>query len=350
MGRSGRSRRVVRVLAANAAVFAALLLALEGAVRVARPDVGPAGSEAALLVDSAFVDAEGRTPGLRPGAVGRANGETVRVDGSGYHLLAGNVTAPDSAGVWLWLGDSVLFGLGVPADSGLAGRVALAQDTARALSPAVLGWGTQDYRRRLDAALRAGLRPARVTVVWCLNDADPGRPSAPGTVPLLVDWRRKATVWLNAHSRLYRLAKGVALDRPARYYAYDRTFYEPLAEVERPPARADTALAHLRAVADTLAARDIPLDVVVVPYEPQLRPGGDALPQEVLVPRLRSWGLPVLDLLPAFRAAGGEPERLYLWSDGIHLSAAGHAVAASAVARWEPHSPPSVRPPETAPD
>lgn len=324
-----------RVLAANAVGVAALLIALEGGVRVVRPDIGPAGTEASLFLDSAFVDAEGRTTGLRPGADGRANGERVRVDSAGYHRLDGNAEAADSAGVWLWLGDSVLFGVGVPADSGVAARVAAMQDTARVLSPAVLGWGTQDYRRRLDAVLAAGLRPERVTVLWCLNDADPGRPSPPGTRSFVESRRRRLISWLNRHSRLYRLVKGAALDRPARYYAYDRAFYEPLADGRGAPARIDTALAHLGAVRDTLAARDIPLDVAVVPYEPQLRPGGDRLPQQVLVPRLRQWGVPVLDLFDAFAEADGDPAELYLWSDGIHLSARGHAVAARAVSRWE---------------
>ena len=335
--RGGGLRRVGRVVLANVVGVVGLLLALEGGVRVLRPDIGPAGSEAALLLDSAFVDAEGATAALRPGAEGVANGERVRVDGRGWHRLAGNADA-EGAPPWLWLGDSILFGVGVPADSGLAGRLAARQNTARVLSPAVLGWGTQDYRRRLDAALASGLRPARVTVVWCLNDADPGRPSAPGTVALAEDLRRKGVSWLNRHSRLYRLAKDAALDRPARYYAYDRAFYPPLldARIERPAARIDTALAHLRAVRDTLAARDVPFDVVVVPYEPQLRADGDRLPQLALVPRLRRWGVPVLDLADAFAAVPGDPADLYLWSDGIHLSARGHAVAAEAVSRWRP--------------
>ena len=335
---SGRAGRVARVVAVNAVGVAVLLLLLEGAVRVLRPDIEPAGTEASVLLDDAFVDAEGATVGLRPGAEGVANGAPVRVDAGGFHVYRGNAMVPDSAGVWLWLGDSVLFGVGVPADSTVAGRLALRQDTARVLNPGVIGWGPADYRRRLDAALAAGLLPERVTVLWCLNDALPPRPLHPQDAPASGELWGQTKAWLNVHSRLYRLAKDAALDRPARYFAYDRRLYEPLANAPegRPEAPIDRALAQLWAIRDTLGARAIPLDVVVAPYEPQLRPGSRA-PQLALVPLLESQGIPTLDLLDAFaEAAGDDPSALYLWSDGIHLSSRGHAVAARAVAGWHP--------------
>ena len=341
------SARWGRVLLANVVGVALLLALLEGGVRVVRPDIGPAGAEASLLQSRAFADRLGTSTGLRPGATGVANGERVAVDDQGFHVYAGNAARPasgpgsaGSAGVWLWLGDSVAFGIGVPADSTLAGRLALAQDTARVLNPSVIGWGTADYRRRLDAALAGGLRPDRVTLVWCLNDADPARPSQRGDVSRVESARRNGISWLNRHSRLYRLAKGVALDRPARYFAHDRRLYARLgapqrsAEAGGPGLGIDRALSDLWAIRDTLAARGVPLEVVVVPYEPQLRPGGDSAPQRLLAARLRQRGIAALDLLVAFRAYGGDPADLYLWSDGIHLSAEGHRLAARAVAGW----------------
>ena len=328
-----RRTRWGRVLAANLIGVVVLLAVLEVGVRLLRPDIGPAGTEAALFQDRAFQDQVGFSTGLRPGATGQANGQIVRVDSGGFHVYAGNAGVPASAPVWLWLGDSVTFGVGIPPDSSLAGRIALAQDTARVLNPSVLGWGTADYRRRLDAALADGLRPDWVTLVWCLNDADPTRPSQPGEVSRAEVARRDAISWLNRHSRLYRLTKSVALDRPARYFAHDRRLYEPLLDPrhDRPESGIDRALADVWAIRDTLAARAIPFEIVVVPYEPQLRPG-DPSPQLALVPRFRQRGIPTLDLLGAFRQYGGAPADLYLWSDGIHLSARGHALAARAIA------------------
>lgn len=324
--RTSRSvRRWAGVVAANVVGVVVLLLVLEGAVRVTRPDIGPAGSDRALFLDSAFVDAEGRTTGLRPGAVGQANGVTVRVDAGGFHEYAGNSGVADSALVWLWLGDSVTFGVGVTPDSTVAGRLAARQDTAFVRNPSVLGWGTADYRRRLEGALESGLRPARVTLVWCLNDADPSRPSAAGEVHVLESARRDVITWLNVHSRLYRWAKDVALDRPARYYEHDRQLYLGNG--------LDDALTDLEAVARVLEDAAVPLEVVVVPYEPQLRERGDRTPQAMLLLELRFLEVPVLDLLDSFLEAG-EPESLYLWSDGIHLSARGHAVAAEAISAW----------------
>jgi lysophospholipase L1-like esterase len=334
---SGRLGRVAGVVAVNVAVAGLLLLVLEGAVRLLRPDIQPAGTEADVLLDDAFVDAEGATVGLRPGAEGVANGAAVHVDADGFHVYAGNGAVPDSAGAWLWLGDSVLFGVGVPADSTVAGRLALRQDTARVLNPAVIGWGPADYRRRLDAALAAGLRPDRVTVLWCLNDALPPRPLVAPDAPASATLWAQTRAWLNVHSRLYRWAKDAALDRPARYFAHDRVLYETLASADRPEAPIDQALRQLWAIRDTLSARGIPLDVVVAPYEPQLRPGSRA-PQQALVPLLESRGIPTLDLLDAFaEVAEDDPSALYLWSDGIHFSSRGHAVAARAVAGWRPY-------------
>lgn len=325
--RPHRARRLAGVAAANLVGVAVLLVGLEAAVRGLRPEIGPAGSDAGLFLDAAFADRAGTTVGLRPGARGEANGAAVAVDADGFHVYAGNAAAPDSA-AWLWLGDSVLFGVGVEADSTVAGRLALAQDTARVLNPAVLGWGPPDYRRRLEAALEDGLRPGRVTLLWCLNDADPGRPQTAAEVGALDDAWRRAKTWLNVHSRLYRLAKDAALDRPARYLAYDGAFYDPLPEAVLEP---------VWAIRDALAARGVPFEVAVVPYEPQLRPGGGLEAQAALVPRLRAGGVRTLDLSGAFlEAADGDPAPLYLWSDGIHLSARGHAVAARAIARWRP--------------
>ncbi|MGB3544631.1 SGNH/GDSL hydrolase family protein, partial [Rubrivirga sp.] len=278
------------------------------------------------FLDSAFVDDGGRTTGLRPGAEGEANGETVRVDARGFHVYAGNAGLEDEA-VWLWLGDSVTFGVGVAQDATVAGRIAARQDTALVLNPSVLGWGTADYRRRLQATLEDGPRPARVTLVWCLNDADPSRPSAAGEVSALEDAKRKTVAWLNVNSRLYRLAKDAALDRPLRYYRYDRALYQD--------ARLDSAWTDLEEIVAVLEDADVPLEVVVVPYEPQLRDGGDRLPQEVVAPRLRALGVLVLDLYEPFLEAG-DAGGLYLWSDGIHLSKRGHGVAADAIARWRP--------------
>jgi hypothetical protein len=237
-------------------------------------------------------------------------------------------------------------GIGVPQDSSLAGRLALRTDSLRVVNPSLLGFAHADYLRVLDALLAdSTLRLARVTVVWCLNDVYPETGAhEPGTGLRTAAGGLVAT--LNRHSRLYRLLKAVALDRPLAYYEYDRRFYVAHAASGSPVRTAEAdltphlpaAVARLAAMQDRCAARGIPFAVAVVPYEPQLRtpsPGtvaGERLPQRLLLDRLQSLGIPALDLALVMEAAApGDPDALYLWADGIHLSVRGHAVAADAI-------------------
>lgn len=334
------------MLGINAAILALLLLGLEGAVRIAKPGIGPAGTDRGLLIDSAYVDAEGVSTGLRPNASGVSNGARLTVDARGFLRYAGNAASSQDGPSWLLLGDSVTMGIGVDPDSSLAGRLALALDSVRVLNPSLLGYNVGDYLR-IGTALAAdstlGIR--RATVVWCLNDTYPEyRIQAPGQD----GWRQRlgsAVEALNRHSRAYRWLKAVAADRPLVYYRFDRRFYAPHAT---PPDTTDLdpdlatafpqALDRLVRLRDTLAVRGIPLDVVVVPYHAQLRPPapgtleGDRLPQRVLADHLSEAGLTVRDLAPHFEAVASDPDGVFLYDDGIHLSALGHAVMAEALA------------------
>lgn len=86
----------------------------------------------------------------------------------------------------------------------------------------------------------------------------------------------------------------------------------------------------MAAAADSIGAR---FGVVVFPYASQIYGDGSARLQQQLVLLGREEGWPVLDLLPAFlRAAeqGAPPLLLDSW----HPSAAGHDVAAVAIAEW----------------
>ncbi|MDX1419579.1 MAG: hypothetical protein R3181_06385 [Rubricoccaceae bacterium] len=347
--RSQAWRRAAAVVGINVGVALGLLLLLEAGVRLARPDIGPAATDAALVADRRFVDATGRSTGLRPGARGTSNGALFSIDARGFLRYRGNAALPDSAGAWLLLGDSVAMGIGVPPDATFAGLLALSADSVRVLNPSLIGYSHADYLRVLRTLLADdALRIRRVTLVWCLNDPypetgsrDPGqglRTVAGGTVAAL-----------NRHSRLYRLLKSVALDRPLAYYEHDRQFYTPHADAlasARPAPDAPfytdalpSALESLAAMRALCAARAIPFEVVIVPYEPQLRPPspgsveGERLPQRLLLGHLETLGIPALDLAPAFVAAApDDPSTLFLWADGIHLSPRGHAVAAETLA------------------
>jgi lysophospholipase L1-like esterase len=61
------------------------------------------------------------------------------------------------------------------------------------------------------------------------------------------------------------------------------------------------------------------------------------MPQERLRQKLESEGVRVYDLAPFLLATGVPPADLYLYADGIHLSARGHALIADFLLRQ--HTP-----------
>jgi lysophospholipase L1-like esterase len=94
----------------------------------------------------------------------------------------------------------------------------------------------------------------------------------------------------------------------------------------------------LRAIKAALDAAGIPLLVVIVPYEYQLRqPTTENLrPQEVLGKILTEGGFKFLDMRSQFQEAQKQKSLrssdFFLFNDHAHLSAAGHALVAEALA------------------
>jgi len=304
---------MLRVVVLNILLTVLLLMAVEGCVRVAYPEIGPIGLDAALVSSDRFGD----TAGLQPGSSGQVYGTEMAVDGDGFLVYsAANRTAPS----WLLLGDSVTMGIGVAADSTFVGRLAASVDSAAVKNPSLVGYGAADYVTVLRALLsRTDLEIRWATVVWCLNDAhdrveganDPGAFTRRNVGPGLG--------FLHRHVRTYQWAKATFADRPRAYLLHDLGFYEDDAFDY-----ADRHLATLRAVADSA---QIHLDLVVVPYEPQLRAEArphDLLPQDRLAEAARRHGIAFHDAAEVFRSVEASAS-LYRYGDGIHLSERGHA-------------------------
>lgn len=320
-----RTAAWTRVVLVNGVLAALLLLGLEGAVRLARPEITPVGTDAALLQDSVYA----ATPGLRPHAAGTSNGARLQVDARGFWRYA--AAAPAGRPGWLFLGDSVTMGLGVAPDSTFAGRLAAGQDTLAVLNPALLGYDVQDYRNVLDHLLNAppAATPhlARVTLFWCLNDAYSAAPGTAGPGQEVRDLGGPFLTFVRRHFFTYQWLKATLFDRARTYYEHDRQLYT--AAVVNAVAR-DLRAMHARA-----AARGISFEVVLLPYAYQLRQAEapDAFrPQQLLGARLTAAGVPVYDAAPFLLTHAAEPEALYLYGDGIHLSAAGHRLVAAFLA------------------
>jgi lysophospholipase L1-like esterase len=227
------------------------------------------------------------------------------------------------------------------------------------LNAGVGATGLNDYYHFIEARA-AALEPDVVLVNVVLNDIEPPRNTAPtaraeaAAGPGLV---RRINGALVLHSEAYLLAytsfksllyRMRVLDIN-RVHEYDFLPLEPPSDKQAAAWRA--SVDWLDRIASLTRSRGWPLVVTIFPMEIQLTPElvalyqrefGTRLGPEVLAGepqrRIREWGaaheVPVLDMLPAFRAAATQP--LYLRNraityDPVHPNPLGHRVAGAAL-------------------
>jgi len=306
-----------------------LLSLLEVTARVALPFVKRQGTDRTLLRRGGV----GESVGWVPNARGTSFDAVFETDERGFRRIGGPARYDEA---WLLLGDSVTVGVGVPAEETFPALLQAAHPALRVLGTAVIGYSIDDYVTVLRE-LTSGAEPVRRVILFlCLNDvAERMAPEAAGS---LVDHVR---FWLRDQSVFYQWLKGVLTDRSRVYYEVAAASY-----TNGDPGwqRLAAGLGELRRIA---AQRGLDLRVVVLPYEAQLRSSDPGLlvPQRMLHDRLASLGIPSLDLKPAFAASEMPPQDLFLWKDAMHLSPAGHALAARAVEAWLGADPASGSPP-----
>ena len=149
--------------------------------------------------------------------------------------------------------------------------------------------------------------------------------SAYSPTPLLSRVGGAGLTFIRRHVRTYQWLKALFFDRPRTYFEHDVRLYDGPS--------VDAAVEDLRRLKTLAAAHSIHLEVVLLPYEYQLRAAADPevfRPQRLLRERIAAAGLPVYDPAPYLLAAGAEPADLYLYGDGIHFSEEGHRL----IAEW----------------
>lgn len=314
-------RRILIVIVTNLITVVLLLLGIEWGVRMAYPALKPIGTSAGLFENQVY----GASRGLRPNAIGESNGAVFRVDG--YGMLSYTRSFEPSKKSILFLGDSVTMGIGVAPDSTFAGLVSQRLDSVNVLNPSLIGYNAQDYLRLLrtlvgDDDQRAFFGVKRVLLFWCLNDIynDSVQLEEPGSAMRRLGGA--ALPWLRRHAMSYQWVKALAVDRPAAYYLHDAALY---GQDSKLLATSIDVLAQIYALC---REEEVALDVILLPYAYQLRPGypmDEPTPQMILRQQLAAEGIAVMDLLPGLKQS--DPERLeslYLWGDGIHFAPFGH--------------------------
>lgn len=310
----------MRIFVINVFVVAILLVGIEIAIRVTHPEITPLGTDARLVSDSVFSE----LPGPNPKASGTSNGATFHVDADGFwrYSVKNDAGAPS----WLLIGDSVTMGMGVDPDSSYAGILARRFPRLTIRNPSLIGYSSSHYARLIEyfvTSEASRVHPIeRITIFWCLNDASSGNQVAEPNQqhrriaePLLSKARR--------HAFTYQWIKASFFDRPQAYYRHDSRFYTGKS--------LELAVADLESIAELCFEHDYSCDIILLPYEYQLR---EHLlePQQLLAERLA--GLPVEIYNPAqwLLNTAGSPDDLYLYGDGIHFSERGHRLIADYVA------------------
>jgi hypothetical protein len=320
-----------RFLAAAGALATLLVLALAAELVVRRCTAVPfLGNSANLFAPRRFGDSTGNARE----AEAVSFGEPVFLDRDGFRVPRRGYVGPAGRALLL-VGDSVAFGPGVPEPETLAGRLRASRPDWNVLNAAVIGHAVPDHLAVVRTVLAERDDVAAVWLVYCLNDLStesatairaalaPETTAAPPpsgwverlrSVPILA----RANELLRERSKLYLLVRNRLSDPPRLYFAADLALYTRPAEV------VEAELAPLAELARLVAARGLPLLVVVAPYAYQLREPSpeNLLPQRLVLAFLERHGIPALDARPALEPLGADA---FLPYDPMHLSGEGFA-------------------------
>ena len=304
---------------------------------------------------------------LRPNLTTSLGGVTIRTNR--YGLRGGEITAipPPSTRRLLLLGDSVVFGQEIPEEQTVAGLLprqlaARGLGTTEVLNAGVPGYDTVSEARLL-ALVGLALRPDTVVVGMSLNDHDVTPQYSPygllvrkeldQRAPSLVDRSEFVALlgWVVRWARGDLLMQLVAAQEVRQGGPQQpRQRIPPVEENIRTlrlafyrnpvPAywqRLRDALATIQTLCETRGIRAL---VAIFPEAFQVETTDpDRTPQVQLLAACREAHIECLDLQPAFFRVGGD-----LFNDVSHPNAAGHALAAEAIARTLAR-PPGAQPP-----
>ena len=289
-----------------------------------------------LFTPHRFGPSFGNTPGLE----GIAFNEKFNIDNDGFRYEPDfKGTAPADAPAILIIGDSVSFGPGVKENETLAGLLRRAVPDKRIYNASVLGYDTFDYKNVISSVVAQKPGIKEVILFYCLNDlsnvsqqiirqqTEPyENPDLPRDQPTIA---RRINDYLRTRSKLYLWLRSMLYDSSKTYFLNDVSFYQKDDSELKP------ALQPLADIHDSLAASGIKFKVFILPYEVQVRPGAPAeyfAAQQKVEKFLRENNIDYYDAREDFKKANS-PVLLYIFGDPMHLSAAGHRLAAETVCR-----------------
>lgn len=271
--------------------------------------------------DSSLIENQkyGTSDGLKTNATGTVWGKPFHTDSFGCRVNAKPFNPKKKK--WLFIGDSVTEGVGVDDSSTFSSLVSANVDSINVLNYSLIGYSVTDYYSLLQSVL-SDSSIERVTIFYCLNDVYGSRSAKQLPVMGKTNWMGKLNGFLQDKYATYKLLKLILFKNADRYYQYDSKFYET-------PGPFQQAIGALGDSKKLCAAKGVKMDMVILPYRSQLsgRDKDNRLPQRIVTEYCQKQGIPVADPLQ-YLEKQGKPADLYLFSDEIHLSEAGHKAIA----------------------
>jgi hypothetical protein len=355
---SGENRRILAFLEQHSYLVlvlftlvsvVAIFVALEISVRVLFPKIGYVGeSRSTLWQWNKFGDSYG----YRANATGVSWGVPLTTDEFGFRYDPKQKLQLGTGPSIVILGDSVPNGIGVEVSQTFS---TLLENRLhkRIINTSVTLYSIKDYENVVTYFVvpkRAELDIQRALLFVTLNDVDQSSdaqnpleqqpasaqtptPAKPVMVRLAehVNEAFNFNTWLEQRSKLYLLLKSIGYDSSKAWFLADLKRFHNLNDLKAFSDR-------LRAIKAALDAVGIPMLVVILPYEYQLRePTAENLfPQKVLGKILTEGGFSFLDLRSRFQETEKQKSLgssdFFLFNDHCHLSAIGHALVAEVLA------------------
>ncbi len=305
----------------NIIVVLILLIISELFIRIFIPRIQPQGTSENLIKDNEYFN----STGLTPNSDELSNGKIVSVDKYGFRKSG--LPVDTSKNSWLFLGDSVTMGDGVDNDSTFSAIVQKEITNVNILNPSTIGWSVYDYKNVLRYFIikkHNNLKINKVFIFFCLNDIYNSQLVKGIPRSSLREFIGDFLRYIKLNSRLYIFLKNIISDKAKAYFEYDTQFYSPNnGEYKK-------ALSTLLNIDSLCIANEIGFEVVILPYEYQLRKNHKyEQPQKLLLDDLRSNNIKAYNLFNTFASNPIDKKLLYLYADGIHFSNLGHRLAAN---------------------
>jgi lysophospholipase L1-like esterase len=286
-----------------------LLVLLELLVRWTHPEINYQGTQNTIIERNKNYG----TLALKPNTKGIAYGIQIYSDKYGFRRLQTPATKDKT---WLFLGDSVTFGVGVEDKYIFPQLIQNHFNDLQIINASIIGYSAQDYQNLATYFLEADKTLEKVVLFYCLNDL-----YDPMVLSYDISIRERIHGFLRTNSKLYLMLKKVFFDRSKSYALYDISLYKQKSKDFK---KNMASIARIKSLAEE---NDVDFQVVILPYEYQLRINGMRTPQALIKNSFDKNNIQYFDLFDDF--ANETSESYFLYGDPMHLSVKGHKVVAN---------------------